>query len=36
MLPQGYFTQSGYMGLTVNGWMLFASDSDYYEYISNN
>lgn len=33
MSIKGYFTQEGYWG-NVNGrWMLFASESDYYDYI---
>ncbi len=29
----GYFTQNGYRGLVNDEYILFASDSDYFEYI---
>lgn len=29
----GYFTSEGYMGLVGDEYMLFASESDYIEYI---
>lgn len=29
----GYFTSEGYMGLVGEEYMLFASESDYIEYI---
>ena len=29
----GYFVESGYMGLVYGRYMLFASESDYYEYM---
>lgn len=35
-MPNGYYVKSGYMGLTQNGYMLFATISDYYEYIKEN
>lgn len=33
---KGYFTSSGYMGYvpSINNYMLFASESDYIEYIT--
>lgn len=34
-MPKGYFTNSGYMGLVDNKYMLFASESDYLSYISD-
>lgn len=30
---QGYFTHSGYMGLTEDGWILFATEDDYADYL---
>ena len=30
---KGYFTACGYMGWVVNHYMLFASESDYKDYI---
>lgn len=32
----GYFTPYGYMGFVDGHWMLFASESDYIEYIKEN
>jgi len=29
----GYFTSYGYMGLVNGEWMLFATETDYYEYL---
>ena len=29
----GYFVASGFMGLVDGKYMLFASESDYYEYV---
>lgn len=31
---EGYYTDYGYMGLTPSGWMLFASDAEYWEYMT--
>lgn len=31
----GYYTSYGYMGLVNGNWMLFATDSEYYEHIGN-
>lgn len=31
---KGYYVADGYMGYVDGRYMLFASDSDYYEYIS--
>lgn len=31
---KGYPVPSGYMGLVDDRWMLFASESDYYEYVT--
>lgn len=31
---KGYFTHGGYMGLVDGRYMLFASESDYFAYIS--
>lgn len=31
---KGYPVPSGYMGLVDGRWMLFASESDYYEYLT--
>lgn len=33
---QGYFTPFGYMGLVGERWMLFASYSEYCEYLQDN
>lgn len=30
---KGYYTKQGYMGLVNGRYMLFASESDYYDYI---
>lgn len=30
---KGYPVPSGYMGLVNGKWMLFASESDYYDYM---
>ena len=30
---KGYFTSSGYMGYVHGQWMLFATESDYIEYM---
>lgn len=30
---KGYYTQSGYMGFVKGKYMLFASESEYYEYM---
>lgn len=35
-MPKGYFTPSGYMGYINYDWMLFASESDYLEYLKEN
>lgn len=32
----GYYTDFGYMGLVNGNWMLFASESDYYEYLAES
>lgn len=32
---KGYITSTGYMGLVAGQWMLFASESDYYEYLED-
>lgn len=29
---KGYFTSYGYMGFVAGRWMLFATESEYYEY----
>lgn len=31
---KGYVTSSGYMGLVDSQWILFATESDYYEYMT--
>ena len=31
---KGYATQTGYMGYVEGKYMLFASESDYYDYIN--
>ena len=31
---KGYYTSFGFMGLVNGQYMLFATDSDYYEYIT--
>lgn len=30
---KGYFTSYGYMGLVEREWILFATETDYYEYL---
>ena len=30
----GYYTSSGYMGLVGSRWMLFVSEAEYRDYIS--
>lgn len=30
---KGYFTSYGYMGLVEGEWILFATETDYYEYL---
>jgi hypothetical protein len=30
---EGFFTENGYVGLTDSGWMLFATEQDYIEYM---
>ena len=32
---KGYHTENGYMGYVDGGYRLFASESDYYEYMNN-
>lgn len=32
---KGYHTFNGYMGYVNGGYMLFASEEDYYDYISD-
>ena len=32
---RGYFTASGYFGLVDGEYRLFASESDYYEFVSD-
>lgn len=31
----GYFTSAGYMGFVAGRWMLFVSESEYYEYLED-
>ena len=31
----GYFTATGFYGKVGNGYMLFASEADYYEYFED-
>lgn len=31
---KGYITSSGYMGLVDGQWILFATESDYLEYLT--
>ncbi len=33
---QGYFVSYGYVGLVAGRWMLFANESEYYEYYREN
>jgi len=33
---QGYYTSVGYMGLVNGEYMLFATDTDYYEYMTDD
>lgn len=32
----GYFTPYGYKGLVNSEWMLFATETDYYEYLQEH
>lgn len=32
----GYYTSFGYMGLVNDEYMLFVSDTEYYEYITDH
>lgn len=32
----GYLTAAGYMGLVAGRWMLFASETEYYEYLEED
>ena len=32
----GYFTPYGYKGLDNGEWMLFATETDYYEYLQEH
>jgi hypothetical protein len=31
---EGYLTSYGYMGFVTGRWMLFATESEYYEYLN--
>jgi len=33
-MPKGYYVASGYMGYVNNSYQLFATESEYLEYIS--
>ena len=33
---KGYYTDNGYLGLVNNEYMLFESDTAYYEYVEAN
>lgn len=33
---KGYYVPAGYMGWVDNGWMLFATEQDYYEYMARD
>lgn len=35
-MPKGYAVPYGYMGFVDNSYILFASESDYLEYIQDN
>ena len=32
---KGYVTAGGYMGYAENGYILFASEDDYWDYVEN-
>ncbi len=32
---KGYVTAGGYMGYVENGYILFASEDDYWDYVEN-
>lgn len=32
----GYLTSYGYMGLVAERWILFATEAEYYDYISED
>ena len=34
-IMDGYYTSYGYMGLVNGEYMLFATDTDYYEYLTD-
>lgn len=34
-MQKGYFTDNGYCGYVDGEYMLFATETDYYEYINN-
>lgn len=34
-MANGYYTSYGYMGLVGDGWILFATESEYYEYLDD-
>lgn len=33
---RGYYTHGGYYGLVNGGYMLFASESDYFDYMTGD
>ena len=33
---KGYFVKDGYMGFIGGGYMLFADESDYFDYMEDN
>lgn len=33
MKRRGYWTNYGYLGLTLNGWVLFVSENEYLDYL---
>lgn len=35
-MPYGYSVQTGYMGLVHGRWMLFATETDYCEYLKGD
>ena len=33
-MPKGYYVPTGYMGFVINSYQLFATESEYLEYVS--
>jgi len=35
-MGEGYITQFGYMGLVGEDWILFSTDTEYYEFLDDS